>query len=294
MIPRPPSLARRLALPLGLSLLLHALLAAAVSLLPAAIPSSPSTTGTRAAPVRVLMNLDGPRRKPRPPIPGWTDPLEGSEPRLKLHTPVSIDIAAIPTPGAAPASQGDGNRPGGNGGHPDRPAARGLLTVSGPARRIVYVVDRSLSMAQYDALDVVRREVLASLRALPPAAQFQIVAYNSFAELLLPGKFVPATPGMVDEAARRLEGLSASGETNHVRALEQALYLLPAPDLVFLVTDADELKEADVQRITRLNRGRAVIHVVELTAALPDGPESLLARLARSNGGSHRRARPLP
>jgi hypothetical protein len=294
----PPSLARRLALPLGLSLLAHAGLLAIACLLPALLPAGQPIPETRRMPGFLSIRLEGPRANARPAIPRGPEFLEESEtPHIK-GTPVVWDVHIVPNVPTASASKSgrDGGKPGGGDSRPgvgSTPRAP-LLAVPGSARRVVYVLDRSISMGPSGALETARREVLASLRALPPEARFQVIAYNNVALPLLPGDFVPARPDKLAQAERRLADLDAAGQTNHLRALEQALRLLPAPEIIFLLTDADHLDDADVRAATRLNRGRAVLHVVELTAAPPEGTDSPLARLAAANGGSHRRVRPRP
>jgi hypothetical protein len=290
-----PSLVRRLALPLTLAVLLHVLGVGFVWLLP--VEGATQQAGTTSFDFSVRVGSLDPPQRPRPAAPAQTpNDIDRSElilpPRSEGH---KIEVTTGRHPTAASGNQddqpGDGNMQG-----PAQPATRGLLAVQGTARRIVYLIDRSLSMGQSGALDVARQEVLASLRGLPGDASFQIIAYNFLALRLLPGQLVRAEPAMIDEATRQLAALDASGGTRHLRALKCALTLQPAPDLIFLVTDADELTDADVRDVTRLNSSRhAAIHVVELASALADGGgERLLARLAADNGGTHRRVRVRP
>jgi len=49
------------------------------------------------------------------------------------------------------------------------------------------VIDRSISMATSGALSRAKRELVASLRALPADARFQVIVYSHFAQPLLPG-----------------------------------------------------------------------------------------------------------
>ena len=75
--------------------------------------------------------------------------------------------------------------------------------------------------------------------------------------------------------------------TKHVEAMRAALLL--RPDLVILLTDADDLGKEDVQLMTNANRVRAVIDVVELARDPQPRPDGGLASLASRNGGRHRR-----
>jgi hypothetical protein len=282
----PVSLARRLALPLGLSLLLHAILVGIACLLPASLPSGEPARGTTS--LALALGIDGPRRKPRPPAPS----PQAFQSELVFPTSL-VDNPPATTPGSGHASAAAGPSHGiDSGTGTARPTGSGLLAVPGSARRIVYLVDRSMSMGPGDALDVARREVEASLRQLPPLASFQIVAYNRGAEKLLPGDLVPAGPDHIEQAIRRMAALDAGGGTDHVNALCEALKL--GPDLLFWLTDGADLTLANVQAVSRRNFSRAAIHVVELTNSAADGPAGPLALLAARTGGSHRRARPGP
>ena len=82
-----------------------------------------------------------------------------------------------------------------------------------------------------------------------------------------------------------IASLRAEGGTDHVTALKQALAL--QPEVVFFLTDADDLRLDQIQAIGQFNRGRAVIHTIALCTK--DGPReaSALEALARANQGSY-------
>jgi hypothetical protein len=63
------------------------------------------------------------------------------------------------------------------------------------------------------------------------------------------------------------------------------------PDVLYFLTDADNLKPAEVDSITRANHG-TIIHTIELTHRRPSGNAGLLAQLARYNHGTYRRVVP--
>jgi hypothetical protein len=149
---------------------------------------------------------------------------------------------------------------------------------------VVFVLDRSASMGLDGRLERARRELAASLRRLPPSARFQVIAYNRVAEpLRLPEYYglLPATPDAVAAAIAALDALTAEGGSEHGTALKQALML--GPDVVYFLTDEDDLEMRDVQSVTRLNRGRVCIHALCLVA--PAGGETPMRGLARSNRG---------
>lgn len=155
-------------------------------------------------------------------------------------------------------------------------------------RSVVYVIDRSASMGMEGRLELARRELLASLEALPPTARFQIIVYNSFAEpLRIDGRceLVLATEENKRLAAQRLASLLAEGRTEAAAALRRALTL--QPEVIYFLTDADDLKADDVRAVTQLNRGRSVIHAIELNPFHRDQPGSVLQSLAHANRGVH-------
>jgi hypothetical protein len=274
---------RRLALPLALSLAGHALVLGLAWLLPP--PRAPTRRGADVtAGPRVLMSiLWGPKLPVRPrPAPTPHGPWMGVDiqpqlivPRAAQTTgPVGISVASDGGPSGVPAEPGGGAATGA--------PAPPLLAVPGGARCVVYLLDRSLSMG--DALDRARAEVAASLRALPPEALFQVLPYNRTVSPLMPG-LTPAAAEQVARAIVRLEDLAASSSTDHVGALLRGLAL--RPDVLFLLTDADDLRDADVLAVTHANARRAAIHVVEFCRG-GGHPDSPLARLAALNAGNYR------
>jgi hypothetical protein len=153
---------------------------------------------------------------------------------------------------------------------------------------IVYVLDRSLTMAMDHKLDFARRELIAGLRRLPPSVRFQVIQYNDFAEpLQMDGcrDLLPAEVPIVEKAIAFVQTLDAAGSTNHLGALRLALDL--HPDLVYFLTDADDLKPQEVALLTQRNR-HSIVHTLELTRRR-EQPEGPLAQLARANNGTYRR-----
>jgi hypothetical protein len=99
------------------------------------------------------------------------------------------------------------------------------------------------------------------------------------AELLL------ATPENKEWAKRFLEGLVPEGGTSHDRALGQAVDL--APDVIYFLTDADDLRADQVRALTQLNKGRAAIHAIELNTAHRDRADLPMHALPRENRGQY-------
>jgi hypothetical protein len=205
-------------------------------------------------------------------------------PRLEMPPPTVADRAPA-RPGEPLASDGNGSD------HPAADAAGSpLFSLPATAGSVVYVIDRSVSMGLDRKLDFARRELIASLRRLPRSVRFQVIAYNNSAETLFldgRGDLLPSEPSIIEKAVAHVRALEAAGPSNHFAALRCGLDL--RPDVLYFLTDADNLKPEVITAITQRNKA-TVIHTIELTrhrAPQPDGP---LARLARDNRGIYRRA----
>jgi hypothetical protein len=214
-------------------------------------------------------------------------------PAIEEGPPVAAP-QVIPPPQPSVGASGPPSRggTGGPGGAAAGEGVTGFLNAPGPVRSVVYVIDCSMSMGGPDErshkFSLARRELLASLRLLPEGTLFQVIPYNHQAEpLLLDGQtgLVPKCDYNVLAAADALEKRKPSGWTDHARALRRGLVL--RPDLLFFVTDGDDLQAAQERDASALNKGRTAIHVVEL-GARPSPPGCPLRTLARNNGGAYR------
>jgi hypothetical protein len=201
------------------------------------------------------------------------------------------EVAPAPPGGggvAGPAGADAGGKRGSSGLGSGPPS---FFQVGTQAERIVYVIDRSGSMGAGGLLAAARRELLASLSRLPPRVHFQIVVYHHEAEYLLGRReLLPATPENVAQVAQALTALHAEGATDHLRAMRLALGL--GAQVIYLLTDADDLTDAARREITRLNAGRTVIHTIELNTANRGRPDMPLQVLARDNGGRYQAVDP--
>jgi hypothetical protein len=149
------------------------------------------------------------------------------------------------------------------------------------------VIDRSMSMGRHGAFDAARRELLASLKRLPEHVRFQVIVYNRTAETLVPGGgLVEATAEIKRHTATHIESLCAEGGTSHLPALRRAVHL--TPEVIYFLTDADDLNPKEQQEVTNLNRGRCSIHVIELNTSHQGRPGMPLQELARTNRGTYR------
>jgi len=294
----PPSIryqrTSRIWLPLTVSLALHAL----VGLGALIVSSGKSAQAGGPVPVDALALddqdgtsiLDDPSSgRERPGSAARPVPDGGEEPSEAFVSAVGDLPIVSPIPGApgtsgpAPAG-GDRGAEGGAGGR-----GTGLLRPPATARTVVFVIDRSISMGLSGALAVAKRELLAGLDTLTPDVHFAVILYNRQAEPLhIDGQtgLVLGTEANRQEVARLLDPVRAEGGTDHSAALRRAVGL--GADVIFFVTDADEMTVEQVRNVLRLNRGRALIHTVEINNDPGTHDETPLKLLARQSGGTHR------
>jgi hypothetical protein len=204
-------------------------------------------------------------------------PAEGPVPHAS-----GSDASSSKTPAAV--VPGIGRSPAGS---PSDPLPAGAVTaffgVPAVGKSVVFVLDRSASMGLAGRLDSARWQLAASLRRLPTSARFQVIAYNRSVEpVRVPGTngLLPATPDVVESVIATVGRMPAEGSTDHAAALTAALAL--GPDVIYFLTDEDDLDLRDVQAVTRRNHGRACIHAICLT--MPTG-ETPMCVLARENRG---------
>jgi von Willebrand factor type A domain len=181
-----------------------------------------------------------------------------------------------------PGQSGDGGRLG--------KGAATFFQITTAAKSVVYVIDRSASMGLQNSFARAKQELLASIELLAADTRFQILAYNRSA-LPLPiaghSGLAWATPENKRRAAELVRNLQAEGGTDHLAALKRALAL--NADVIFFLTDADELNPAQIATVTQLNHGCTVIHAIELTSRSHGDADPPLQFLARANHGAYRR-----
>lgn len=294
--PRESRRPKSFGLALGVSLALHVLLALGLTVLP----------GTRHATAdgplaidnlvivpagQLRLSLADERPVPKHLARGGTEESEDAG-------TFTVRVGALPpaeTPAGSPAAAGPvvrglpQNSSGGGGPAKDEGSGGGAEFFGVPVRgrAVVYVIDRSLSMGLNGGLEAAKREVLASLVRLPAPARFQVLCYNRSVASLQheSARLMPVSEDTRRQAAYWLTGLRAEGGTDHVAALRQALAL--QPDVIFFLTDADDLAAEQVRGLTRINRSRTVIHALQWGGrGQAVGP---LLLLAQSNGGTCRR-----
>ncbi len=180
--------------------------------------------------------------------------------------------------------RGDGT---GRGNGVGRGGSPSFFGIPSSAKKLEYVIDRSDSMAQHDALTVVKAELLASLDELPPDCEFAVLFFNKVLTPFLPRADQAGAclvRGTTDNKAlvnEFVKSVLPEGGTDRMAALRGALAL--NPDAIYLLTDADEplLYAGDLEQLRRANRRRIPIHVVEFGRGTSIVLDNFLTRLAR-------------
>ena len=279
---KPRWIIRTVAAPLLLSLTLHGLLLLALWYWPTGRHSPAlSIESTRVTLEACILDSPSATLLPStelPPALLGPDVNTTLAPRLEGEVPTKQHPTSVPTP-RSQAELGNVRREG----------SGNLFSLPATAGSVVYVLDRSVSMGIGRKLDFARRELIASLRRLPASVRFQVIDYNDYAEsLIVDGQrnLLPAEPAIVAKAIALLEALDAAGPTNHLAALRRGLDL--HPDVLFFLTDADDLKPEVIAAITGRNQ-RSVIHTIELTRLREPSTQGPLYQLASANRGTYRR-----
>jgi hypothetical protein len=175
------------------------------------------------------------------------------------------------------------------------PGERGqtsLFGIRAEGSKFVYVLDRSGSMggSGAKALAAAKTELLASIQKLDRVHQFQIIFYNERPRNFNPtgqaGRLAFGTDQNKSSAARFIDTINAEGGTDHEEALVLATRL--RPDVIFLLTDADDpkLNARQLERIDRMGAG-VIINTIEFGTGPQREAENFLVKLARQSGGQH-------
>ena len=168
-----------------------------------------------------------------------------------------------------------------------------VFGIAGEGYKFVYVFDRSGSMggSGRSPLESAKEELLGSLDDLDKTHQFQIIFYSE-RPIIFPlagkrGRLVFGTEQNKQAAARFIRGIVADGPTRHEEALMAAIRM--RPDVIFLLTDADEPSLTSVQlaRIRRANSAATSINAIQFGLGPARGGINFLVQLAQQNGGRY-------
>lgn len=170
-----------------------------------------------------------------------------------------------------------------------RVPSMGLFKDTASGRTFAYVINCSGSMATRSALDVAKRELLASLDQLRPGARFSVIFYNLkiwvFTDPSGQYEMMPASVENKTWVQGQFAKVVPDGASAHSLALQNALHL--KPDVVFFLTPADLMTKNQVDEILT-QAGQTRIHVIELGQGPDLGKLSQRRRLATATGGTYR------
>lgn len=164
-----------------------------------------------------------------------------------------------------------------------------LFGQAGNARKVVYVVDVSASLAIY--LEDIITEMHLSVRSLLPTQWFHIILAKPVQVVeFKPQRLVPAISRYKDAAVAFIDtvrGTPKPGKADPVEAMRRAFAC--QPELIYFLTDGDySTVEAELlQTLADLNRD----HQVKITViGFDPAPQvqELLLRIARENNGHYR------
>jgi hypothetical protein len=215
------------------------------------------------SPPAAVMNLPEPPRVPRSPGPLGTSGNGG--------TSSGIAQAGFNGSRDGAGSLGSGSTP-----TPTR------LPVPLSVKSVVFVVDCSASMGQEDRLDIARRQLVALLKQMGSGTRFQVVFYSHSPRRFAGEGLIAVTDGMVAYLDQFMLRIEPEGENDHLAALRDAISL--EPEMICLLTDADDLTLREVREITTVNRGRCRICAVTIGSS----PREAMRQLTQANLGSCR------
>jgi von Willebrand factor type A domain len=214
---------------------------------------------------------------------------------VKPDETLQRDLPGLPTSGvgllAGSGSGGGEGEGGGSGGGIGRGIGPGaeFFGAREIGRSFGYVIDSSGSMGLRNALDVAKRELLASLDRLPPDAQISVTFYHLQAHKLTDPQ---GRPGMMAATAvnksrvrSQLSSVIPYGGTDHFLALRTAL--VDKPEVIFFLTDADSMTDSDVDKLLP-EIGKSRLQAVEFGRGPDLGQHTPLRRLATTTGGAYR------
>lgn len=166
-----------------------------------------------------------------------------------------------------------------------------LFGLPGSGSKFLYMLDTSESMTLHKGKPLARakQEIIDSIDKLDKLCEFYVVYYNNTPHLvdMTGGRPCFGTDDNKEIARRKVEAIPTGPATQHEPAIVMALRM--RPDVLYLMTDGDNplLEARDLERISRVNEGLSVIHVVQFGKGEPKPGTEWLKRLAKENRGEH-------
>ncbi len=214
-------------------------------------------------------------------------PMAASSSTEPLPLPDAPGLGVLPGPGLGGGGGSGGGSDGGQG--PGIGAGTEFFGTKERAQSFLYVIDRSHSMNNRGAINLAKRELLASLEQLPPEADFGVLFYNEkiigFPDPTGVTSLMSATLNNKGRLERTLQEIVADGATNHVDALLAGIDL--KPEVIFFLTDADRMQDWEAEKLIRA-AGPIRIQAIEFGLGPDLGVVVPLRTLATSTGGSYR------
>ncbi len=173
----------------------------------------------------------------------------------------------------------------------DYPRAPSKARLAKNAHHIVWVIDRSGSMM--DTLELVKREVAASLGQLKASQDFHVILFSDGPAIEIETKrLVPATNKAKLKAVTFLRDKRALGQADPIPALKRAFAVLAGAEakkpgkLINLMTDgAFPDNEQVVALLRKLNKDKSVIVNTYLYADRSPAAVSVMKQIAKENNG---------
>ena len=158
----------------------------------------------------------------------------------------------------------------------------------GNAYRIIYVVDRSGSMAE--TFDFVRDELKRTIRSLKKKQYFHVIFFSDTTPVENPpGQMVPATVANKRAVAKFLDTVVAARGTKPGKAMERAFKTTNddgyGPQLIYFLTDG-EFDPVLLEQLATWNRKKSV--KINTISFLFEGGGRLLQQIAEHLGGRYK------
>lgn len=156
-----------------------------------------------------------------------------------------------------------------------------------PPREMIFVIDNSGSMGGV-SMDAAKSSLIYALDRLRPGDRFNVIRFDDSMTELFPAP-VAATESNVSRARRYAESLYASGGTEMLPALREALVDDTPADRervrqVIFLTDGSLSNEEEMMAEIALNRGRSRVFMVGMGSA----PNNyLMRRMAEAGRGTY-------
>ncbi|MCA9074317.1 MAG: VWA domain-containing protein [Planctomycetaceae bacterium] len=175
-----------------------------------------------------------------------------------------------------------GDRPivGGGGGF-------GFFGAKAAGDSVVFVVDRSGSMADQGRMEAAKEELTLAIQQLQPYQQFYVIFYsNKMFRMLAPDppeNLLPASPENVQRVIDWIDNdLQVGGGTEPLTSLLAALKM--KPNVIFFLTDGDV--DSSTAATVHLNNAHGtIIHTICLSE---EYGEAVMQRIALENNGRYR------